>query len=62
MLLVERDTELDGLNCRVCHRQIRPGERVLVNYRAGKLSLIHATLCHASHGASRHSQSAPSTA
>jgi hypothetical protein len=45
VLLVERGTELSRLSCRVCHSQIRAGERVLVSYRRGKPSVIHAHLC-----------------
>lgn len=45
MLLVERDTELSRLACRVCHSQIRAGESVLVSYRRGKPSVIHAHVC-----------------
>jgi hypothetical protein len=45
VLLVERGTELTRLSCRVCHSQIQPGERVLVAYRRGKPSVMHAYLC-----------------
>ena len=45
MLLVERGTELSRLSCRVCHAQIRAGQRVLVAYRHGKPSVMHAYLC-----------------
>jgi len=45
VLLVERGTELARLSCRVCHSQIRPGECVLVTYRSGRPSVIHAHLC-----------------
>jgi hypothetical protein len=45
MLRIERDSELDGLDCRVCHCRVLPGERVLVAYRKGQPSLIHANVC-----------------
>ena len=45
MLLIEPGSELDGLDCRVCHCGVQPGERVLVAYRNGRPSLIHANLC-----------------
>jgi hypothetical protein len=48
VLLVERGTELTQLSCRVCHSQIRAGERVLVAYRRGKPSVMHAYLCQTS--------------
>jgi hypothetical protein len=50
MLLIEAGSELDGLDCRVCHCQVRPGERVLVAYRKGRPSLIHANVCRPSGG------------
>jgi len=45
VLLVEPGTDLAGLPCRVCGSQLQPGERVLVAYRRGKPSLMHAHLC-----------------
>jgi hypothetical protein len=45
VLLVERGTELSQLSCRVCHNQLQPGERVLVAYRRGRPSAMHAHPC-----------------
>lgn len=45
LLTVEPGSKLAGLRCRVCHCPVRPGECVLVAYRRGQPSLIHAHVC-----------------
>lgn len=47
MLTVEPGSKLAGLTCRVCHFAVRPGECVLVAYRKGEPSVIHAHVCSA---------------
>lgn len=48
VLLVEPGTELAGLSCRACHAPVRPGDSVLLTFRAGQPSVLHARLCRTS--------------
>lgn len=47
MLLIEPGTELAGLCCTVCHAPVRAGDSVLLAFRRGKPSIVHAHVCHA---------------
>jgi hypothetical protein len=58
MLVVEEGTKLASLSCRVCRAPVRAGESVLVAFRAGQPSLIHAHVC----AAATHTQSRSSAA
>lgn len=47
MLVVEPGTALSMLHCRACHVRVQPGDRVLLAFRSGRPTVVHAHVCEA---------------